>query len=195
MKRVFIVVGSECTQHPYSFTLLKSPVGRKEAGSLDSHEWQALRDIKQVGSWEVGIPQKLIQKKAISLISSLPHSIRNFISFDSGYPLIALSEGEQKRRKRVKKEKKKKSEGKEVKTKTALAALAGKGMCCWHCRSHRLSIRALLLAWMKDGRQYSAQRNFHHQDLQHKQRRKKTKGSDEKESIGNEFLGNALFRE
>jgi len=35
----------------------------------------------------------------------------------------------------VKEEKKKKSEEKKAKTKTALAALAGKGMCCSHCRS------------------------------------------------------------
>jgi len=29
---------------------------------------------------------------------------------------------------------------KKAKTKTARAALAGKGMCCWHCRSYRLII-------------------------------------------------------
>jgi len=35
----------------------------------------------------------------------------------------------------MKKEKKKKGEGKEVITKKDLAALAGKGICCSHCRS------------------------------------------------------------
>src|SRR3989338_521593 len=47
---------------------------------------------------------------------------------------------EKSKERKMKKEKKKKSEGKEVKTKTARAALAGKGMCCWHCRSYRLII-------------------------------------------------------
>jgi len=60
--------------------------------------------------------------------------MRDFLLFVSGNPLIANSEGKRK----VKKEKKKKGEERKVKPKTALAALAGKGICC----SHRLSIKS-----------------------------------------------------
>jgi len=68
--------------------------------------------------------------------------MRNFLLFISGNPLIALSDGGKEKWKKVEREKKKKVKKKRAKTKTALAALADKGMCCWHCRSHRLSIKS-----------------------------------------------------
>jgi len=44
-----------------------------------------------VGSWH---SLMLIQKKAIFLIPSLPHSMRNFIPFVAEHSAIANSEGE-----------------------------------------------------------------------------------------------------
>jgi len=48
---------------------------------------------------------------------------------------------------------------------------------------------------LKDGRLCSAQRNVHHQQLLQNKNERKTKGSDEKEAIGNELLGNAFSKE
>ena len=53
---------------------------------------------------------------------------------------------------------------------------------------------ALLLAWLKDGRLCSAQRNVHHQHLLQNKNERKTKCSDKKVAVGNEFLGNDAER-
>jgi len=84
----------------------------------------------------------------------------------------------------------KKSEGKEGKTKKARAALA-----VGHLLQPLPQCSALLPAWLKDERQCGGQRNVHHQHLLQNKNERKTKCSDEKEAIGNELSGNALFRE